>query len=229
MTVGVAHVVWPHLKIDLISVGLLVVGVLPWLDGLFKSIQTPFGGVEYRDMERRLDELTGETQSARRIAETGEARELARQDARFAGSAESLAELAAEYDRTRADMSPGDARTNAMTTLVGRMISAVESGEEADVRDFLGSGRRGLRLVAYVSLYVRPDTAMLIPLVDSLIDLEDKPFGQYWALRSLRRVIASGGHDLMDNNTLRRLRNLYRGLPSGSDRGYELGRILEGF
>lgn len=229
IVVGVVHVVWPHLKIDLITVGLLVVGVIPWLDGLFKSVQTPFGGFEYRDMERRLDELTGETQSARRLAETGEARELARQDARAAGGNAALAELAEEYDRLRASLPPGESRTNAMTTVVGRMISAVEGGEEADLAANLASRSRGTRLTAYVSLYVRPDTALLIPLVDSLIDHEDKPFGQYWALRGLRRIVEAGGENLVDNNTLRRLRQLNRNVPPGSDRGYELGRILAYF
>lgn len=229
VVLGVVHVVWPHLKIDLITLGLLVVALIPWLDGLFKSVQTPFGGFEFRDMERRVDALAGETRSARRIAETGEARNLARQDARAAGGNAALAELAGEYDRIRAALPPGESRTNAMTTVVGRMISAVEDGEDVDLPAGLESPSRGTRLTAYVRLYVRPDAALLIPLVDSLIDREDKPFGQYWALRALRRVIEAGGGERMDNNTLRRLRRLDATVPPGSDRAYELARILAGF
>lgn len=226
LAVAGTHVIWPALKIDLITVGLLLVAAIPWLDRLFTSLQTPLGGVEYREIEKRLDELAGETRSTRRIAETSEATELARQDVR-PGADLALSILADEYDRVRAAMASGPARTAAMTGLVGRMIAAVERGESIDVGAALSSSRGGQRLAAYASLYARPDSALVLPLVDAVVEVEDKPFGQYWALRSLWRVLEAGGPDLVDRNTLRRLEALHRRLPAGSDRQYELRRILD--
>lgn len=119
-------------------------------------------------------------------------------------------------------MAPGDNRTKLMTSIVGKMIAAIERGAGANINGGLLSNQQGRRLVAYVSLYVRPDAAYLIPLVDTTVDFETKHFGQYWGLRALRRLVETGGSESVDRNTLRQLTSL---LPASSDRQYELARI----
>jgi hypothetical protein len=48
----VAHIVWPALRIDAITVTLLVVAVIPWLRPLFKSLELPGGlKVEFQDLK----------------------------------------------------------------------------------------------------------------------------------------------------------------------------------
>jgi hypothetical protein len=51
--IALIHLIWPTLKIDAITVTLLVVAVLPWLGSLFKSIELPGGlKVQYQDLEK---------------------------------------------------------------------------------------------------------------------------------------------------------------------------------
>ena len=46
-----ARLIWPNIKIDTITLGLLVVAILPWLAVLIKSIELPGGfKVEYHDI-----------------------------------------------------------------------------------------------------------------------------------------------------------------------------------
>lgn len=53
LIVALAHLIWPAIRIDAITVTLLVVAVLPWLGSLFKSIELP-GGLKilYQDLEK---------------------------------------------------------------------------------------------------------------------------------------------------------------------------------
>lgn len=222
--VAATRLIWPSLGIDLVAVALLVLAAIPWLDGIFESLETPLWGVKYRRLESRVEALASATASTRLIAETNEARDLARQDAGGRSDPASLVEPAETYEATRKSMKPGEARTDEMTTVVGRMVAAVERGADVDILQFLADPVGGRRLAAYVRLYVKPDGTYVLPLVNAVVD-EEKPFGQYWALRSLSRVV-DATPDLMDRNTLRRLTRLNQQLPASSDRRYELGRVL---
>jgi hypothetical protein len=45
------RVIWPDLRLDAISLGLLIVAILPWLSGLFESLEFPGGWkVNFRDL-----------------------------------------------------------------------------------------------------------------------------------------------------------------------------------
>jgi hypothetical protein len=49
----IIHAVYPHWTIDGITIGLLVVAVLPWIIPLFKSLELPGGWkMEFRDFQR---------------------------------------------------------------------------------------------------------------------------------------------------------------------------------
>lgn len=53
LLVALAHLVWPSVAIDAITVTLILAAVLPWLSSLFKSIELPGGlKVEYREVEK---------------------------------------------------------------------------------------------------------------------------------------------------------------------------------
>ena len=48
-----AHLIWPHLAIDAVTLVLLVVALVPWLAPIFKSLEFPGGWkVEFRDLQR---------------------------------------------------------------------------------------------------------------------------------------------------------------------------------
>ena len=50
---AVVHITWPTLKIDEVTVALIVLGLLPWLQPIFKSVDLPgLGKVEMQDREQ---------------------------------------------------------------------------------------------------------------------------------------------------------------------------------
>ncbi len=51
-----AHLLWPHLAIDLITLTLLIVALIPWLAPIFKSLEFPGGWkVEFQDLKRAAE------------------------------------------------------------------------------------------------------------------------------------------------------------------------------
>lgn len=50
--VALAHLLWPSVKIDAITVTLVVIAALPWLGPLFKSVELPGGmKIEYQELK----------------------------------------------------------------------------------------------------------------------------------------------------------------------------------
>ena len=50
---ALAHVIWPGISIDAITLALIVIAILPWLTPLVKSLELPGGWkVEFQDLER---------------------------------------------------------------------------------------------------------------------------------------------------------------------------------
>jgi hypothetical protein len=55
---AVAHILWPNVKIDTITVLLAVIALLPWLGELLESIELPGGWkVKYHSLEERQNLL----------------------------------------------------------------------------------------------------------------------------------------------------------------------------
>jgi hypothetical protein len=51
--VALAHIIWPKLTIDAITVTLIFIALVPWLAPLFKSLELPGGlKIEFQDFER---------------------------------------------------------------------------------------------------------------------------------------------------------------------------------
>lgn len=134
--------------------------------------------------------------------------------------------LGEEYNTIRRDLPPGSARTARMTSIVGRMIGLFTDRTISDVglSELLTSGDRGLRLAGYSYLYAHPQPIETTVLADAVLK-EDKPFGQYWGLRALRRQVEADPH-LLDLNTKPRLAELLSRLKSETDRAHELRAIL---
>jgi len=143
-----------------------------------------------------------------------------------------LFKLAEDYNTIRETQSSGSARTTAMTAVVRRMAEvSVGLDQPPDITDLLTEkNNRGRRLVAYAYLLARPDPQYLEALVDSIINIEDKPFGQCWGIQAIGRVIASRSSGAtLDLRILTKLRSFLSHLTPGTDRYYELQRILQGF
>lgn len=53
LAIAAAHLFWPNVKIDAVTLVLLVAAIVPWLAPLFKSLELPGGWkVEFRDLQR---------------------------------------------------------------------------------------------------------------------------------------------------------------------------------
>lgn len=237
LLVAIAHVVWPDLTIDTVKLTLIALAILPWLGELIKTIELPGGlKVEYQELRREMQEVRGQAQSASRIAGAALAGVstsslLPATESELdhsASAARAIEQLAAEYNRIRSEMSEGDVRTSAMTEVVGKMIALVPQLNSFDVRRALQETDRGKRLAAYAFLYARPNPDLLEELVTSLIRREDKPFGQYWALRAIGAILGHLGGTGVDATVITQLRDFLAQLPRGTDRHFELSRILQG-
>jgi len=53
LALALAHLIWPTLGIDAITLALVALAIVPWLAPLFKSLELPGGWkVEFRDLQR---------------------------------------------------------------------------------------------------------------------------------------------------------------------------------
>ena len=52
----IVHIAWPNLTVDLITVALLVIAIVPWLGTLFRVIELPGGvKIEYHELQKVTD------------------------------------------------------------------------------------------------------------------------------------------------------------------------------
>ncbi|MFN0145945.1 MAG: hypothetical protein ACKVT1_05500 [Dehalococcoidia bacterium] len=175
----------------------------------------------------------GASESARSQADLSRATA----DAARQPSTMDLDALAQEYKSIRLTQGSGPARTRAMTDVVSKMIVGLRSAEAVEAEQWLESDQREKRLLGYAYGYTHPEKidplliarAVLKFADQNLTDSDarafgDRPFGTYWGLRSLNELIQVGR--VLDRNTTRELKELLRRLPAGTDRSYELGRLL---
>ena len=81
-----------------------------------------------------------------------------------------------------------------------------------------------MRLSGYAYLYARPDTQKLPALVESVTN-EDRPFGQYWGLQSIAHVLPQAVPHV-PSSVKAKLRAFAADVPPGSDRDYEVRKLL---
>lgn len=138
-----------------------------------------------------------------------------------------LDQLISQYNTIRAQESSGPRRTSHMTMVVSRMISVLNRVAlgEFDVEAHLSrSDDNGHRLAGYAFLYANPDPRFAPALVQATV-ADRTPFGQYWALRALRRLI-SLDPSVLDFNSRNEIEELLARLRPNTDRAYELRQVL---
>jgi hypothetical protein len=215
--VAVAHLLAPGLKIDNVTVALLVIAIVPWLRELFTSIELPGGlRVEFRDVEQRVEAAEAMADAAligggEGAGETDDP--AAREDVR---------RLAAEYLTVRATMRAGSARTQRMNGIFAGLVRTTQRLAHPELADWLASSDGGLRLAAYARLYAVPDGSTLRGLAEAATG-EPLAFGQYWAIRALDKVVDLKGPERVPTEVLRGLENCR---PNGADRAYLLNRVI---
>jgi len=55
---AVAHLIWPDVRIDAITLALVVIAILPWLGSVFRSVELPGGmKVQYQELEKAQEQI----------------------------------------------------------------------------------------------------------------------------------------------------------------------------
>ncbi|MFI6038511.1 hypothetical protein ACIBBD_31130 [Streptomyces sp. NPDC051315] len=237
IALAVAHVIWPDLKIDTITVLLLVAAAAPWLGEVFDSIELPGGPrLEYRRLESRIE--AAEERTTRLDQELDGAAATARVALAAAGSsnrpedtADARAEQAAmerlvsEYTRLRRSTPSGAARTGQQERIFAELLKVMPHIPAPDLGSMLASDDPGTRLAAYARLYAVPDATTFDLLVDAVLR-EELAFIKYWGFNVLGRAVDEVGADQVPVGVVRRLRACLPELPPGSDRARSLQRVL---
>lgn len=231
LVIAFAHIIWPDLKIDGVTLGLLVVAVIPWLAPLFKKIKLPGGWeIEYQEVKRMAQEAQGAAQSASNKAELAISGASGHPSKDFTQDVisvdEQIRKLAQEYNHIRATQKSGIHRTSEMTAIVSKMIALAPILENIEISSTLNETDRGKRLFGYALLYKIPNFNFIKDLVKSVTTIEDKPFGQYWGLQAIGKTLEGKSREDVPIGLIRSLEDFQSRLRKGTDRYYEISRIL---
>lgn len=211
-TAVTAHLVWPNLRIDYVTVLLLAIASLPWLRGIVSSVDLPGGAsIKLAARQRVIARDQQETIEAVRVVATASAGIPA--DEKLG----KIYEIADEYEEIRATMRPSQQRTQSMGQVARKILSLMPLDNYDPVSDLL-SPSEGHRLVAYLALVVNHDSTHAEELVKTLTEREGIPYNQNWALRALGRIIDTHGADALSDKSAIQLRGMRDGLKPGSDR-----------
>lgn len=230
LALAALHLWHPELQIDSITVALMVIALLPWAQPLIKSVELLGVKLELQDLKNEVADAKGAAASAQRKADF-----LTAPVPTTSSSAPSeiptstdvaYAQLMRDYENIRSVQSPGPGRTEAMTAVVRQMTELAPSLQSFDVAAALVSHERGQRLGAYAYLYARPDARYIEPLVASVTKIEDKPFGQYWGLQAISRILTVSQGVVVSEDARLQLRQYAARVPRGTDRDYEIRKIL---
>jgi hypothetical protein len=125
-------------------------------------------------------------------------------------------------------MKPGPARTDVLTKIFRNMTDLAPSLVGFSVDDFINeTENKGKRLFGYSYLYALPAIGQLPQLVNSVIRLESTPFGQYWGILTIGKVVSSAGTNAVSTDVVEQLNKFFQSLKPGTDRWNELKSIVE--
>jgi hypothetical protein len=227
---AIVHLLRPGVRVDGVLLALLAMAVIPWLGSVFESLEVPgigkFTYIQQQLAETKADlAITkGEMSSTRNRVDFAESKGV--DGIRSASATQELRDVITRYNKIRATMKSGPQRTQAMTDVVRHMTLLADRLKEFDCTRYLTSQDGGERLAAYAYLYACPNAHAAEPLARTLTRIEDRPFGQYWAIMALGKSLKVAGAQRFDLEEP--LREFLGRLPLGSDRFYELSQVLDG-
>jgi hypothetical protein len=217
----VAHLVWPNLKIDIVTVTLLAIACLPWLRGIVSSVDLP-GGTSIKLVARQRAVAREQQETIDAVRAVATADRTVPPDKKMA----KIYELAEEYERIRVTMPSGHGRTQAMGQAARQILTYMPPDRYDPDTDLL-SPMAGRRLVAYLSLVADPDPCQAEELITTLTEREGIPYNQSWALRALSRIVDTHGGESISRKAVAQLRGMRDGLRPGSDRQLMLADLVD--
>ncbi|MCL6261478.1 hypothetical protein M3O96_20430 [Aquiflexum sp. TKW24L] len=138
---------------------------------------------------------------------------------------EQMNELSISYDNIRSSWEPGKMRTTKMAEIVKEMMALSNSLPTFDVSKALKETDNGKRLAGYAYLYVKPEYKYIEELVNAFT-LDPTPFGQYWGIQALEKVLDLMPTQKLSPTIFNKLKTYYDKLAKGNDREYELRRLF---
>jgi hypothetical protein len=214
--------IWPGLKVDVVTVALLVFGSLPWLRGIVQSISLP-GGPSIDLLNYRWRVIAREERTTNdAVRAVGSAADMRSADERIW----EILQQAKRYEAIRREKPSGAERTREMGT-VARQILGLLPVAGLDVAHKLLSPEAGQRLTAYLSLMAEPDADRGEELIETLTEREGIPYNQSWALRALGRILDRNGSDWVSPRSVAMLSGMRDGLRPGSDRQLMLTDLVD--
>lgn len=238
IAVAAVHVVKPDVRIDAVTVVLLVVAAAPWLGDLFDSIELPGGAkFQYAQLVHRIEAseehavrigraLDGTSRTVRAALVAAGGSDTGQPST--ASAADTVGRLAAEYARVRETQASGAARTYRMVRIFADLVAVAPHLADFDVGSALAAEDAGIRLAAYARLYAVPDGAKTEALVSAVCH-EQLNFSQYWGLQAIAALVDAQGADRTPLGVVRQLRALLREMPPTSDRVWLVESILARF
>lgn len=218
----VVHLIWPALKIDLVTVALLVFGSLPWLRGIVQSISLPGGpSIDLRNYRARVI-AREERQTTDAVRAVGSAIDAGSVSERI----QEIQQQAEQYEAIRREMPSGSQRTREMGKIARQILSLLPV-TGLDVSRELLSPRAGRRLIAYLSLMAEPDADRGEELIETLTEREGIPYNQSWALRALGRILDLNGSSWVSSRSVAMLTGMRDGLRPGSGRQLMLTDLVD--
>jgi hypothetical protein len=118
-------------------------------------------------------------------------------------------------------------RRELMKGIFNEMVKLIVEDESLNRSIYLNSNDWGMRLAAYVYLYIYPRVEMLADLISSVSASNDQPFVQYRGLEAIGKILARYSSDepkILDG--IKKLRLLRDTLDPTTQRRAELERIL---
>jgi hypothetical protein len=220
--------VCPNLVIDGITIGLILLALIPWLAPIIKSIEiTGIGKVELQDLKNEVEKIKGAVESVEQKAEYAAASVPEKDTANFNKSDhESLKELANKYVETRKNLRSSPERTAIMTKIFKEMVQLASKINTLDVDSLLLSSNHGDRLSAYAYLYAKPSQEKLGAIIESATE-ESQPFNQYWGIQAIGKTVYQLPPQEVNMKLVNKLERLKSVLRLNTDRFYELNKILQ--
>jgi hypothetical protein len=226
LTAAATHIFKDGQEIDQVDVELLLIAIFPWAGSFVKTFEIFGMKGELKDLKKEIALISGAAQDASQMSALAAAgaSDAPAQHLSSASGPGDLDKLALEYIATRNRMRPGSERTTEMTSIFSKMASLAFRVDNFDVRKRLKDTDPGYRLAAYAYLYSRPDASLLDALVESVTRIENKPFGQYWGIKTIGKVLDLA--DPIPKEIISNLQEFLLKLKRGTDRYFALSTIL---
>jgi len=230
LAVAAAHLMRPTAKIDGVLLALLAVAVVPWLGPFVESVEGAGWKLTYRRLQRELENTReelqvtkGKVESATHRADFMESQGVP--DLVTGTPVEEMGQLVSEYNRIRREMKSGPPRTRKMTDVVRHLTLLAGDLDDVDWPRYLDSQDGGERIAAYAYYYARPDPRAARELTRVLTNVENTPFGQYWAIHALSKIAEADPASVLDLVPAWRV-FLDTTLMPGTDRYYVLSQLI---